>query len=81
MKYLVLVLMALGLTACGSGSKTYSTYEENITIEEPYVVPDGMAIIVDHTEGSSVGIDYDNNQYVIDCGGVCGDISIGVPAQ
>lgn len=78
MKYLVLAIMAMLLVGCGS-DKTYNTYETNATVEEPYPVPDGMAIIVDDTTDSEVYTNLENTEITIDCGGTCGDITIGVP--
>ena len=64
-------------TGCGSSDKTYTTIESNIT--EPYDVPGGTAIIVDGSEGATVS--QENQTITIDCGGTCGNITVGVPVE
>lgn len=77
---MMLGISALLLIGCGSGSKTYNTLEENVTVEEVYEVPSGTSIIVDSSSGTT--ITQDNQVITIDCSaGSCGDISIGVPQE
>jgi len=80
MKRLGMILVALATlliaTGCNS-SKTYTTTENNVTVDEPYEVPDGLAIIVDSSDNATIMVDEDI--ITIDCGsGGCGDINIGV---
>lgn len=76
-----LLPLALILSACGSSNKTYETIENNISIDEPYEVPGGTSIIVDGATDSMITSNIENNQYIIDCGGSCGDITIGIPVD
>lgn len=73
------VILAVFLSACGSSTtyETVETIEPNSTIEEPSYVPGGLAIIVEESENSAVTVD--ENIITIDCGGSCGDITIGIP--
>lgn len=77
MKYLLLaVVCVIGLAGCGSDTKTYETIENNITVEEPYQIPEGLAVIIDGSDDAVVTVDQDT--IIIDCGaGGCGDVTIG----
>ena len=77
MSKLILVALATLLIATGcNGSKTYTTTENNVTVDEPYEVPDGLAIIVDSSDNATIMVE--ETTITIDCGGVCGDINIGL---
>lgn len=79
MKIIFLIATAFAIVGCGSSSKTYDVVENNITIDEPYPIPGGAAVIVDGSTDTTVT--QDNQQIVIDCGGSCGDITIGIPVN
>ena len=70
-----MVALSLMVVGCGSTNKTYETVENNITVDEPYTVPDGLAVIIDGSNGATVNLEQDT--IIIDCGGTCGDITIG----
>ena len=77
MKYILLAIIAMMLVGCGSSTKTYDVVENNITIDEPYEIPGGTAIIIDGSDEATVT--QENQTITIDCGGSCGDITIGLP--
>ena len=80
MKTTILSLVAiLALNGCGSDTKTYETIENNITVDEPYEIPGGTALIIDGSDGAVVT--QENQTITIDCGGSCGDITIGLPVE
>jgi len=71
----VLLIASLLLIGCGSTTQSYDITEHNITVDEPYEIPGGLAIIVDNSDEAVVTVDA--TTITIDCGGSCGDISIG----
>ena len=71
----VLLIASVLLVGCGSGSKTYDVVENNITVDEPYEIPGGTAIIIDGSDKATVV--QENQTITIDCGGTCGNITIG----
>ena len=78
-KIIGLMALAIILVGCGSSTKTYETVENNITVDEPYEVPGGTAIIIDSSNDATVT--QENQTITIDCGGTCGDITVGLPVD
>lgn len=71
-RMIVLSILVFGLVGCGSDTTTYvETPVENL--EEPGIIPKGDAIIVDGGESVTVT----SSSVIIDCGGGCGDVTVG----